>query len=823
MLHRPCSIIRFCGTLAGLTLLACACWGPAAAKAQAGQVLFVDDDAPGGGDGAAWSTAYRFLQDALMFAADRGHGVSEIHIAQGTYTPDRNLANPAGSGDRQASFALLGAVSIRGGYLGLSARPGQNPNDRDIAKHETFLSGDLAGDDGPPGSFTNTAENSYHVVVAVGAGGTPVLDGFSVIDGRADGADDGPTPQSQDQGSAVNVYYCAPTLINCTIKGNWTANHGAVNDHGGATLINCSMRNNFAGIFGAGLYTDHGIITVANSCAFIENTTPGKGGGAYSRGMRGAGFLGCDFLDNSADEGGGIYISAGSEVAVTNCSICFNLASRGGAIYAENSNPAISGSTIFGNIVSGGGGGLYNDISNPSISNSTFNYNIADGGGGGMWNDNSSPTIDSCTLSGNSVGGGGGGMYNNAGAPVISNCIFNGNTTSAGGAGMWNGQSNPTIVNCSFTGNQAASGAGVYNGDNSTSTITGCTFSNNLATEGGGLYNLSSDSFVSNCTFIDNVAYGGRFAVGGGLNSYFCNPTIIGCTFIGNTAEFGGGGLYNEGESPSIINCTFRRNSADGVDQGWGGGLLNGYDASATISNCLFNGNTANQGGAIFNFVFSTPAISNCTIVGNAAVATPDGGGGIYTYTGSTPTIHSCIVWKNVPGQTGGIAASINYSCVQGGYSGVGNISANPYFYTMPTPGSDGLWGTDDDNYGSQRLLPGSPCIDAADNTGVPTSVTVDLDGNPRFVDDSHTPDTGHSDGVNAIVDMGAYEYQALCWADIAPSGGDGVVNVDDLTFLLAHWGFCPDCAADIAPPGGNNVVNVEDILELINTWGSCG
>ncbi len=40
---------------------------------------------------------------------------------------------------------------------------------------------------------------------------------------------------------------------------------------------------------------------------------------------------------------------------------------------------------------------------------------------------------------------------------------------------------------------------------------------------------------------------------------------------------------------------------------------------------------------------------------------------------------------------------------------------------------------------------PGSPCIDAADNTAVPANVT-DIDGNPRFVDDAETIDSGLGD-----------------------------------------------------------------------------
>ena len=46
-------------------------------------VVFVDDDAAPGGNGAGWNTAHRFLQDALQVAT------TEIRVAQGTYLPDR--------------------------------------------------------------------------------------------------------------------------------------------------------------------------------------------------------------------------------------------------------------------------------------------------------------------------------------------------------------------------------------------------------------------------------------------------------------------------------------------------------------------------------------------------------------------------------------------------------------------------------------------------------------------------------------------------------------------------------------------------------------
>jgi hypothetical protein len=63
------------------------------------------------------------------------------------------------------------------------------------------------------------------------------------------------------------------------------------------------------------------------------------------------------------------------------------------------------------------------------------------------------------------------------------------------------------------------------------------------------------------------------------------------------------------------------------------------------------------------------------------------------------------------------------------------------------------------------------------------------------------------------------------CLPDIAPAGGNGVVNVDDLLAVINGWGPCADpnnCPADIAPAGGNDVVNVDDLLAIINGWGPC-
>ena len=57
------------------------------------------------------------------------------------------------------------------------------------------------------------------------------------------------------------------------------------------------------------------------------------------------------------------------------------------------------------------------------------------------------------------------------------------------------------------------------------------------------------------------------------------------------------------------------------------------------------------------------------------------------------------------------------------------------------------------------------------------------------------------------------------CIADIAPEGGSGNVDVDDLLLVINSWGPCAGCAADIVNSG---MVDVDDLLAVINQWGEC-
>jgi hypothetical protein len=761
-------------------------------------VLYVDDDAPppAGGDGTSWPNAFRCLQDALAYAADPAHGITEIHIAGGRYQPDRSAGNPDGTRDRAASFTFINNVAVMGGYLGLSAQPGEDPDTRDLTKHETILDGDLNGDDGPPPETSNKADNSYHVAIAIekDINATAIYDGVTLAGGYSDGPGFGATPESKDQGSGLNVYHAAPTLLNCTFRDNWAANHGALNDHGACTLINCTFRDNRSVLIGAGLYIHHHSPTVAIGCQFINNSCEGEGGGAYSRSahnpdagdakMTGpATLIDCAFEGNAAINGAGMYNAPGSGTIILNC---------------------------------------------------TFTNNVASGSGGGMYNNGSSAMVMGCTFRNNAVAGAGGGYYcNNCNDAMVLDSHFADNLSVAGGGGIWNAGGTASIDQCTFVNNTGFSGGGIYLGDHGYFTVTHCTLIENHAGEGGGISNADTGGHISHCTLVRNDALMGAFPVGGGMQNYISSVRVDHCAFTGNLAALGGGGVYNEAEYPFMTHCTFHANAALDDDHGWGGGMLNGYYTHATIANCAFVGNTARQGGAVHNMTFSESAVVNCTLVGNVADALNNwnnfGGGGCAAFQDSSATIINSIVWGNVPDQFAGAPVDVSFCCVEGGYGlpTDGNISDNPLLSRLPSAGADDTWGTDDDDYGDLHLMRRSPCIDRGDDTAVPWSVTTDLDDRPRFADDPSSPDLGNPSDYHAIVDLGALEFQdASCRADVAPysrsAQGDGVVNIDDLWFIILRWGELGRSPADIAPDGGDGVVNWFDLQAVIDGWGPC-
>ncbi len=298
--------------------------------------------------------------------------------------------------------------------------------------------------------------------------------------------------------------------------------------------------------------------------------------------------------------------------------------------------------------------------------------------------------------------------------------------------------------------------------------IDGFTIKNGYASHsGGGVYVSRASPLLSNCNFIGNSAQYG----GGVLIEFHVVSTITNCVFLGNNALYKGGGIYITYSSPTITNCAFLGNKAARK----GGGIYNNYYSSPIIAACYIIGNAAASGGGIYND-YTSPTITNCSISGNIA----EKGGGIYCEESPSgrithASIINCIIWRNsagdlLPSITNFDNASIpvaNSNIDSDGYVGInGNINTDPFFVRNPDPGSDGEWGTEDDDYGDLHLQPGSPCIDSGNST-VSTLTDTDFDGEPRIMD-------GNNDGV-AAVDMGADEYSGNVIVSLMPpSVSDG-------------------------------------------------
>ena len=315
----------------------------------AGKTIYVDDDATGANDGSSWADACKYLQDALA-DADSADKPVEIRVAQGIYRPDRNTAEPNGTGDRTATFQLINAVTLRGAYVGFAET---DPNARDVSLYETILSGDLNGDDvevvNPEDLLDepSRSDNSYHVVTGSDIDETAVLDGFTITIGNADGS------YPDNLGGGMYNREGSPTLNNCTFIGN------AARD-------------------GGGMYNSNASRPVLTNCTFIGNSAR-VGGGLLNR-YNNTKVTNCTFSGNLAREGGGMFNSHDIITSVENCIFSGNSAEHGGAIGNESSYTKLSNCTFEENRAVDYGGGISLSNSKSTLTNCLFYFNSAENG-----------------------------------------------------------------------------------------------------------------------------------------------------------------------------------------------------------------------------------------------------------------------------------------------------------------------------------------------------------------------------------------------------------------------------------------------------------
>jgi predicted outer membrane repeat protein len=103
-------------------------------------------------------------------------------------------------------------------------------------------------------------------------------------------------------------------------------------------------------------------------------------------------------------------------------------------------------------------------------------------------------------------------------------------------------------------------------------------------------------------------------ANGGGLQNFNAGTVnVTNCLFQGNVAS-NGGGISGRAGTLNVTNCTFTGNTATN-----GGGIYND-GGILNVTNCTFTGNRAgSDGGGIANDHYRSASVSNSTFIGNSA------------------------------------------------------------------------------------------------------------------------------------------------------------------------------------------------------------
>jgi len=323
------------------------------------------------GNGNTWSNAIGELADALK-AAKSNPAIQQIWVASGTYRPlytpedGQNFnANPIDPRDK--AFLLVDNVKVYGGFAGIETTTSQ----RNIAGNTSMLNGDI-------GTLNSNTDNAYHVVVSSGNIGIATFDGFTILNGNANGS------------TAININ---GTLVNRGFGG------GMLNISSSPSINNCTFWGNRA-TNGGGMYN-------SSSSSSINNST---------------------FSNNIATNGAGIHNASSSPTIGFSRFLSNNAQSGGGMFNGSSSSPAINNSLFSGNNASNLGGGMYNTNSSATINSSTFSANSAPNSNGQAIHTTSSSTVEiqiNNSIIWKDAGfAGNDNLKESLGKYVLSNCIL---------------------------------------------------------------------------------------------------------------------------------------------------------------------------------------------------------------------------------------------------------------------------------------------------------------------------------------------------------------------------------------------------------------
>jgi hypothetical protein len=379
--------------------LAAAMTAATTANTAAQTVIYVDDDAPEGGDGFAWQTAFRDLQDALDAA--RCIDPVEIRVADGTYIPsgandtprDRFVVDALRGGcglllsppnpddfadapnpllhdqDSVQSHPNLSSIvfSIRGAFAGL-ARP-DNPDLRDPDQFVTVLSGDRLGDDRP--DFRNRSDNTKRVLEIHSRLGTDtlLLEHLTIrgagVDRYYDDVSAGAGVYIASTSGAVSLNYChiidnvardrgggilvasgpLTQFYRSKISSNRARHGGGISFHAWTKIYESTVSNNEAYYYGGGASGFAYLSSVSSTFADNQVNYSG-GGGAIHIANANYRIISTLFVGNQAEQGASMW-SAGNGT-ILNCTILQNNSSSSDLFYGNErwANIAIVNSVL---------------------------------------------------------------------------------------------------------------------------------------------------------------------------------------------------------------------------------------------------------------------------------------------------------------------------------------------------------------------------------------------------------------------------------------------------------------------------------------------
>lgn len=604
-------------------------------------------------------------------------------------------------------------------------------------------------------------------------------------------------------GAGVLCMNVSPTFVECDFRENFafasagTCIGGAMrNIRANPVLTNCTFTGNVAagvdGQYWGGAIANYNSSPTITGCQFRANLAVRSRGGAVFNSERSDPILlDCVFESNLADYGGAIYNNDFSSPTVTRCTFLANQASygRGGAILTgTNCTSAVLECRFIGNSAAHEGGALCVG-GQPAFANCLFLANVASHGAVVFAEQHAYATFINCTLTGNTASQNGGAIYGRQSTTRAINCILWSNgpqevylenasaeITYSNVQGVWAGEGN-IHSDPRFLDPAGPDGVvGTLDDDLRLSMGSPCLdLGDNRAVPPSMETDLDGKSRIAN-ERVDLGAYE--------FNGPFCYYVD---TATGNDLNGGwspreafatiqkGINIAREGYTVFVTPGVYR----ESIDFRGKGVIVSGFNGAPMIEApdeyAVSFYSAEGPDSVLKNFVIvksdvgifiagSSPTIRNVTIAGNDF--------GIAAYAGARPVITNCILWDNRNGDLFGCTAQ--FSCIQQGLEGRGNISENPLF--ADTTAGDyhlvsekgryvaayGLWAFDSKT---------SPCIDAGDPED-----DVSAERMPN----------------GARIDMGAFggtpQASLSRWPLAGDLDQDGVVDFRDLAILAETW-----------------------------------